>query len=464
MPVLLTILHNNDLHGEYGRWLKSAALIKERRSDLSAKGEKVLLLDGGDHMDMSINECLATGGHLHLEMLAELGVHAITPGNNELLRSTVAQIRELSLASKVPWLLTNLLEADGTPLGGMKSSLLIDLGDGVKVGMVGATDQFENTYEIKHGLKNADTVESLRKAIGEVRAEGAKTILFLSHLGYDVDQEMAKTFAGEIDVIIGAHSHTVLEQPTVESGVVIVQAGALANYLGELQLELDDAGTVIAHHGRLHPITEDLPDDEAQALLLAKGREQTEAYFAEVLTTFDHEVTHSELITQAAEAMREYFGAEVGMMLGAFATDGFKAGDVTMGDVYTVCKSMMNSSLLEMQGQQFLGLIRESQNPEIYEQQRWGNGFRPGGIKLGQIQFTGLTYDIENGEPVNVMVNGEPLDPERWYKVGTTPHMHYANICGYPSLEGSKMIDLQLFTVGKNVFINYLRERKPVTV
>lgn len=118
MAKRLTILHTNDLHGRYERWLKQAALIRARKAELEAQGDLVLLVDAGDHMDFSIEECMTTNGHLHLQMLADLGVQAFVPGNNELFRTPVPLIRELSLKSEVPWLLANLREVAGRGLAG----------------------------------------------------------------------------------------------------------------------------------------------------------------------------------------------------------------------------------------------------------------------------------------------------------------------------------------------------------
>jgi 2',3'-cyclic-nucleotide 2'-phosphodiesterase (5'-nucleotidase family) len=120
MTQRLTVLHTNDLHANYDEWLRQAAVLQSRKAELEAAGETVLVVDAGDHLDMSINECYATEGRMHAEMLREAGYHAITMGNNELLRSKPEQIRQLSLNTPVPFLLCNLMEADGSPIGGCR--------------------------------------------------------------------------------------------------------------------------------------------------------------------------------------------------------------------------------------------------------------------------------------------------------------------------------------------------------
>lgn len=43
-----------------------------------------------------------------------------------------------------------------------------------------------------------------------VREEGVFTNIVLSHVGYDIDQEIAANASEKIGLIVGAHSHTFL--------------------------------------------------------------------------------------------------------------------------------------------------------------------------------------------------------------------------------------------------------------
>src|SRR5690349_14276060 len=113
MTKTLTLLHTNDLHAHYDNATRVAAFLKARRDELEDAGTQVLLLDGGDHLDMSQLDCLGTTGQLSLDFLANIGYHAMTAGNNELLRCTPEQIDNLSRATKVPWLLNNLRDSEG---------------------------------------------------------------------------------------------------------------------------------------------------------------------------------------------------------------------------------------------------------------------------------------------------------------------------------------------------------------
>jgi 5'-nucleotidase len=459
----ITIIHTNDLHGNYDLLLRQAAFIKKRVKELQAQGEKYILLDGGDHLDMSINECLATSGSMHLEMLEYVGYDAMSVGNNELLRSTPELIRKLSHDSKVPWVLLNLEEVDGSAIGGTRESLLLEVGDRLKIGVLGATDQFEDVYENKHGFRNRNTLDSIKKAVNELKEEGANLIVFLSHLGYETDIEFAKQLSEMVDVIVGAHTHTVLQSPVIEAGVIIVQAGSHGKYVGELRLELDtESGKIEGFEGKLTEITLESECDPTMSIILENGRQQTEEFLSETLSYTEETLSHDELIKWMADSVKDFWDAEIGIMYGGAAVGGMENGTITKGKVLNLCKSMHSAVLIEMKGEQIARLIVENLSGEVSNRKIYGKGFRPHGITIGSLKFSGVTWINQSGSITNIKVKGEVLDESRWYTVGSGTPLLYAQVCGYTSVEGCKMKDIDKFAMVKDVFINYLRKYNKV--
>jgi 5'-nucleotidase len=457
----LTILHTNDLHASYDQALRQAAYIKKRVMQMKANGESFLLVDGGDHMDMSINECLATEGRMHLDMLAETGYHAMSVGNNELLRSTPELIRKLSLQSRVPWLLSNLVEGDGSLIGGVKESLIVTAANGTRIGLFGATDQFEDLYENKHGFKNLDTLNVVKKTAARLKEDGADLIVFLSHLGFGADKEMAKEINGSVDIIIGAHSHTVLETPVIESGIPIVQAGSHGIYVGELSLnlEVDREGRhlIDTFEGKLVEISADSEPDPAMDAILEEGRKETDQFLSEVLFTTSEPLSHANVIQLMADSLRNRWNTEIGIMYGGGAVGGIEAGDVTKGSVLNTCKSMHSPVLMELQGKHIAKLIEDSYTDEVTSKPVYGNGFRPHGIPIGTLAFSGVTWETKEGIISDIKVNGKDLEVERLYKIGTGSPMLYEEVCGYSAVKENTFIDLGKNEMVKDVFLGYLK-------
>jgi 5'-nucleotidase len=459
MKETITIIHTNDLHGNYDLLQRQAAVIKKRVLELQAKGENYILVDGGDHLDMSINECLATSGDMNLEMLADVGYHAMSVGNNELLRSSPELIRQLSLESKVPWLLLNLEEADGSCIGGTKETLLMNVGEKLKVGLFGATAQY-GVYESKHRFRNRNTLDFIKKAVNELKEKGANLIVFLSHMGYDNDIELAEQLNGLVDVIVGAHTHTVLEQPVEKAGVIIVQAGSHGKYVGELKLEIDlSEGRIVEFEGALTEISMDSDCDPSMSAILEKGRQQTKKVFSEYITYTDESISHEDIVKIMAESLQAYWGADIGVMYGGAAVGGLEKGEITKGTVFDLCKSMHAPVLIEMKGEQIEGLIQESLKKEIINRKVYGNGFRPHGIPIGALQFSNVTWTEQPGLITDIKVNGEALDKNRSYTLGSGTPLLYAEVCGYSSVAGSIMKDIDKFVMIKDVLLNYLKKR-----
>jgi len=80
-----------------------------------------------------------------------------------------------------------------------------------------------------------DQHEAARQAVDELKEQGADVIVAISHSGVDEDRELAQDVPG-IDVIVGGHCHTALYEPVLQGTTIIVQAGSLGIYLGQLEL------------------------------------------------------------------------------------------------------------------------------------------------------------------------------------------------------------------------------------
>ncbi|MDX1806794.1 MAG: bifunctional UDP-sugar hydrolase/5'-nucleotidase [Paenisporosarcina sp.] len=460
MKETLTILHTNDLHGHYDLALRQAALIKKRKSDLQRQGQNVIVLDGGDHMDMSMNECLATSGTIHLDMLSAIGYDAMSVGNNELLRLPKDKIRQLSHDSKVPWLLLNLEESDGSQIGGTKETLMLKVGNKLKIGLFGATDQFEDIYENKHGFRNRDTLNAIRQAVEKLRKDGANMIIFLSHMGYGADLKLAKQLSGLVDIIVGAHSHTVISQPEVVENVIIVQAGSFGKYLGELRITVDiEEMKVVEHTGHLTEISMDDKCDPELSEVVEKGRLETEKFLSEVVFYSNEAITHEELVELMACSVKDFWTSDIGIMYGGAATNGLESGEITKANVLNTCRSMQAASLIELTGQQISGLIHETFNEEITNRKVYGSGFRPQGIAIGKLQFSGVHWTEHEGKVSDILVNDETINFTKKYTVATGSSLIYEEVCGYPSVKGNTLIDYSKEFMVKDVFMDYLKQQ-----
>ncbi len=272
----LTILHVNDLHGRLDQLPRLYTLIRRAREQAQAAGRQVLLLDAGDSSDRGQWASAATQGRANYALLEAMGVQATVLGNADYLIWGRAALAKLVRAVNFPVLAANVVDAaDLTQpaVPGLKAAALIDL-DGFAVGLIGLTRTFPAEYEAA-GYGVVDTEATLRRAIDGLRAQGAKLLVLLSHVGLTPtpagaaheppnawrDDDIAAAFP-ELGVIVGGHTHTLLPTPQVVGGVLIVQAGEFGQWLGRLDLEVDDAtGAVSAYAGQVIACGPDVPRD-----------------------------------------------------------------------------------------------------------------------------------------------------------------------------------------------------------
>jgi len=89
-------------------------------------------------------------------------------------------------------------------------------------------------------------VEEASKEVGKIcnayKNDDIDLTILLTHIGFESDLELAKLLKPEwgVDMIIGGHSHTILEQPVKVNNVLIAQAGVGTNQIGRFDILVDD--------------------------------------------------------------------------------------------------------------------------------------------------------------------------------------------------------------------------------
>lgn len=263
----LSILHTNDIHGRIvpidykgqnlGGWARRASKIKE----LKTTCKNTLLIDSGDLAQGSIYYQLFDGVP-DVNFLDMTEYDAICIGNHELDKG-IDSFENLTKLTNVPFLGANLEFKDNFYLNGKIRSHIIKNYDGFTVGIIGMTTPDLLDLRInkdKIALSNYD--RTLQFFVDYLR-NNVDLIVLLSHSGLARDIQTAKTIQG-IDVIVGGHSHDLLEEPLVVNNcnrkVLIVQAGEFGTKLGKLDIEFDKTG-IKSFKGALIPLDATIEND-----------------------------------------------------------------------------------------------------------------------------------------------------------------------------------------------------------
>ncbi|MHB2019759.1 MAG: metallophosphoesterase [Candidatus Xenobia bacterium] len=226
----LTIYHTNDLHDHRDVFTAVRALPRQ---------EPHLLLDVGDSLRGS-----NTLFYRHEPIIEEMnacGYHAQAMGNREFhyLRGVLGMRQK---ARCFPLLAANLHDVRGRSDGLWQRSVVLTAGPW-KIGLTAVTPiqySADSFWLPLTGFRFDPYGEALAPVLKALRAE-CHVVLLLSHAGYREDQKLAPQLSG-VDVILGGHSHTLLREPTVVSGIPIVQTGCYGRFIGRLSLRLSAAG------------------------------------------------------------------------------------------------------------------------------------------------------------------------------------------------------------------------------
>ncbi len=159
-----------------------------------------------------------------------LGADAVTVGASDFALG-VAKLQELSKHARFPFLSANIYWK-GTAKLLLRDSIIIER-YGKKIGIFGV---FHPSLPLPGELEAKDPVGHAKAMVEKLRKQGAEMVIALSHQGFDYDQEMAKAVPG-IDLLVGAHSQSLLQSPVMEGSTLLVQLSSQGQILGMVEYE-----------------------------------------------------------------------------------------------------------------------------------------------------------------------------------------------------------------------------------
>ncbi len=312
----LTILHTNDEHASLiphspaidhdplnpedptvGGFTRLATAIAAIRSEKDQVGEPVLLLGAGDFLGGTPFSWLAPAQVApELALMQSLGYDAVTIGNHEydygpdVLADYLQAAGYPAAHERTVVLASNTLPNSGHPMaqdGLLRQSAIVELSNGLRVGLFGLLGTEAQSLAADTGeFAFLDRQETARQRVADLRRERVDLVIAITHAGLAEDRALAQAVPG-IHVIVGGHSHTVLQEPVIEGSTIIVQAGADTAYLGRLELAYSAMGELRIRnselgHSYLIPIDASIPPDREISLLVEGYRHRLDGLLAEM--------------------------------------------------------------------------------------------------------------------------------------------------------------------------------------
>lgn len=491
----VVILYTNDVHCAIDTNIGYAGVAAYEKAYEDA-GYDVLLVDCGDAIQGAAVGTLSTGEYI-VDIMNEVGYDVATIGNHEFDYG-VDRFNELAELAEYPYVSANFTDLEGNTI--LSPYVVLEAG-GYSIAFVGAStpETFSKStptyfqdeegnfiYSFCGGNDGADLYAAVQAAVDDARAEGADYVVVLSHLGTEASSvpytstDLIANTSG-IDVVLDGHSHSVwemeIEQNKDGEDVVMSSTGTQLTALGSLTIDAE--GNLAT---QLH--TETIFQDDETAAFIDGIEAQYADTLATVVATSDVDLTiydptetdadgnpirlirsqETNLGDLCADAYRAISGADIAFVNGGGIRDSIPAGDITYEQIIAVHPFGNALCVVEATGQEILDALEMSVRHVPDE---------TGGF----LQVSGLTFEVNTSvessvvvddadmfvevagdrRVQNVLVGGEPIDPEATYTLASHNYMLKSGGDGYTMFADNVLLQDEVM-LDNQVLINYITE------
>ena len=416
----LTILHLNDTHGQietieardgktYGGFARVAWLVDSLRAEAEDEGRAVYFLHGGDALQGPPISNMSKG-KLDFELLNEMGLDAMVVGNHEFDFGQ-DNLNELVEIAQFPVISANVTDGSGRLYDAFvekrvgKERILV-------AGLTTPATPIGTHPDNVVGLSFLGPDSVIVALIDSLGYSDIGLVIALTHLGWQADSVLAEQVPG-IDLIVGGHTHSVIQQPRRINNSLIVQAGARTVYLGKLEADVGK-GELKDWEYELILLSEEIAEDQQMASRIAEASKKLDEKLdvsigkteVALVPGFpeDEEEAFS-LGNLLAQIMQEETGADFAFTNAGGVRATILPGDITMKEVLTALPFANTVVSMELTAAQVQELL--DYNVSLGRQSG------------GTLHLAGVAYETEDSSAVNIRIGGAPLDPAKSYKIAT---------------------------------------------
>ena len=431
----LTIIHSNDLHSDFmakevdKELLGGISMLSGYVNKVRHEEENVIYTISGDMFRGSIIDSEYKGMST-IEIMNMLTPDVVTLGNHEVDYG-LAHLLFIEKCAQFPIINANMyITTNGVRL--FKSHIIKEI-DGMKILFIGLL-----TEEVLHSTKQDRIIGSfvdVDEAAGEVgkicnayRTEDIDFTVLLTHIGFDADINLAKVLDPRwgVDIIIGGHSHTLLEKPEIVNGIPIVQAAYGTSQIGRFDIMVDtDNNCIDSYEWKLIPIDDDYcPRDYALEEVIEKYKTETDRKYKRILTRLADKYTHpcreqeTTLGKLFSDAFKDALGLDI-MLVGSGSIRKEEMGPIVLlEDLLQVFPYSDEVYRITVTGEQLKKMVKHilrkgslQGNTEFYQ---FSKGFE-------------IEFDYENQELLSLSLDKQGIINSKFYSVGITA-FHYKNM------------------------------------
>jgi len=428
----IVIFATNDMHGRIDNFAKVKTLVDAERKKYP---DGVLLLSGGDKWTGNpVVDQYDPKGYPMVDLMNRVGYDVETFGNHEFDLGQATLADRLEQASYQAVSANWSVDSDNHLLPPTRPYTLLKK-NGLRICVLGLTeaepDGNGHLYPSAHpgklrGLTFRDPIATAL-TYRHLR-DSCDLFVALTHIGHSVDRKLAEAMP-ELDVIVGAHSHTRVDSTLVVNGVLVTQTECWLKYLGKTTVTLRN-GKVADKQFELINLAKPIHEDaEVKALINDYNEKNTlKDVICQATAQFDGKEPLANMMT---DALIERLGVDIAIQnSGGVRIGQLPKGDITKADIFTLNPFCNTVFIYQMTAADLREMFRRSYQP--YSKRA---DLLPGGISYTIHTRDGKVTRIDITGP-----DGKPLDETRSYRVAMNSYIATAYTFPHDG-EGEELMD-----------------------
>ena len=469
----ITILHSNDMHGDFlaevqgagGNLIGGLSLLSGYINQVRREEKNVLFTISGDMLQGSVIDSEYRGVST-IEIMNYLSPDVVTLGNHELDYG-LAHLLFLEKMANFPIVNANMYIK--TYHKRLMQPLLIRQIDGYNILFIGIiTEEVLLSLKLDNHIGTFIDLEDAAKEVGRIcdayKNDDIDLTVLLTHIGFESDKQLAAMLMPElgVDMILGGHSHTVLEQPVTVNNILIAQAGVGTDQIGRFDITVDgDTNRIKEWKWQLIPIVSGAiqPDANLQKFI-ESFRDAVGAKYNTLLCRTAQKLTHPSRVieTSLGNLLADIFAGNAGCDVALIGSGSIRQKEmgpvVTLGDLMQIFPYDSSFSRFTITGEQLGGIFTHIMRAE----NRNGEG------ECCQVNDSvRAVYDETACKLESLTIRGKAVDQVAQYTIGLSGyHVKYSreflnisneelSVLGAPRVTATSM---------QNVMEEYLRDHQ----
>jgi 5'-nucleotidase len=443
------------------------ALLSGYVNKIRHEEKNVLYVISGDMLQGSLIDTEYQGIST-IEIMNYLSPDAVSLGNHEFDYG-LPHLLFLEKMANFPIVTANIyIKKYGKRL--MRPYLILNI-DGFDIMLIGIlTEKVIDSVKKDELIGSFISLEDAAHEVGIItdayKNDDVDLTILLTHIGYESDIELAKLLRPEwgVDMIIGGHSHTILQQPTTVNNVLITQAGVGTDQIGRFDITVDDdTNSIISWNWQLIPIEGGIaePDIKLKEYIESFAAEIDHKYstiickFTDVMTHPKREVETS-LGNLFADALAEIAECDV-MLVGSGSIRSKELGPaVTLKDYRTCFPFKDYLSRFVVTGAQLKRIFTHIMRPENRNSE--GECYQVNG------RIRAVYSDSAHGL-ISLQSGGKPVVDDNKYSLGLIGY-HISNSAAYLNITNEELLindkSKVIATSVQEVLEEYLRNHQNI--